>query len=1080
MTSIFTFKANAEGFFVFNNTLRLGMTSPDVMELQKFLNINGFPVSLIGGGSQGNETKYFGQKTKAAVILFQKAKGLIGDGIVGFKTRQYLNNTPPIIPPSTLPVINTPFVPVPAVIAPVVTPTRSSSVTGGGGSTSRTIKISTISDIAVPVADGTPTSSIPSTNEWTATISWNGNPTVFTGNTAYTATIVIYPKANYTLNGIPDNFFNVSGAITTNIASRGVVTAVFPSTPQKQLTISSPTITTEKVYDGDDITSVTPGTLSGKITGDTVTVSAVATYDTKDVGTEKTITVVYTLGGADASKYIKPINYSASTGVITVKDITVTATSSQAKIYGTSDPVFTYTAPGLVEGDSLTGTLTRATGENVGDYAITIGTLADTNYNITFESEDFSINEKQLIISSPTITTTKIYNGNDTAVVTPGTLSGIVSSDDVTIDATTATYDTKHVGTNKTITVSYTITGAKASNYIEPIDSSVSNGVITSIQLTISNPTLTTSKEYDRTTYAVVTPGSLTGVVDGGVTVSATATYDSPNIGTNKTITVVYTLAGANSEDYIKPIDYVVYSGVITQKQLTIASQSLTTTKVYDGNTTAVISAVTLSGVATGEEVTVSAVSTYDNSSSGTGKTITTVYTIGGASAANYIKPVDNINTDGVIQAVIDTAVIAGVTAPVTGATPVSSLADGTGYSATISWSPSASTFAPSTAYNATVTLTAKAGYTLTGVGTNFFTVAGATATNTANTGVVSAVFPQTQSYATVPSSITLAVGSTAPVGAVTNVAIPASGATDTTGVITGYVATSADKIKFTVTDNGGTSTITINGSAYTSGADYQIIPTTSFPTIVVTTTQSNRTTSVRTFIVTGPFVNTDGLTYGIVIGADGKKWLDRNLGANRVATAYNDVQSYGYSFQWGRANDGHQKTANSYTNGVSDSNSTTTSTLSSADTVSAPDTAKFIMSPSTPYDWRSPQSPNQTTLWAGANGGTNNVCPAGFHVPTSAEWGTWVTALGGFTTATCGGTSTCREIAFNSSLKIPVAGLRNYSDGSLNYQGSNGYCWSSSVSGTIASHLYFTATTVNPATADYRAYGFTVRCLKD
>ena len=126
----------------------------------------------------------------------------------------------------------------------------------------------------------------------------------------------------------------------------------------------------------------------------------------------------------------------------------------------------------------------------------------------------------------------------------------------------------------------------------------------------------------------------------------------------------------------------------------------------------------------------------------------------------------------------------------------------------------------------------------------------------------MSALFPATQAYATVPSSIILAVGSTAPVGGVTNVAIPAPGATDTTSAVTGWVTTTADKIKFTVTDNGGSSTITIGGGAYTSGADYQV-PSTSSLTIVVTTTQASRATAVRTFTVTvAAWIPTIGASY--------------------------------------------------------------------------------------------------------------------------------------------------------------------------------------------------------------------------
>lgn len=84
-----------------------------------------------------------------------------------------------------------------------------------------------------------------------------------------------------------------------------------------QLTISDPTLTLSKPYDGNTTAAVTAGTLSGVVSPDAVTVSAVATYDTASVGTGKTITVVYTLGGAEAANYTKPVDYTVSTGVIT-------------------------------------------------------------------------------------------------------------------------------------------------------------------------------------------------------------------------------------------------------------------------------------------------------------------------------------------------------------------------------------------------------------------------------------------------------------------------------------------------------------------------------------------------------------------------------------------------------------------------------------------------------------------------------------------------------------------------------------------------------------------------------------------
>ena len=126
---------------------------------------------------------------------------------------------------------------------------------------------------------------------------------------------------------------------------------------------------------------------------------------------------------------------------------------------------------------------------------------------------------------------------------------------------------------------------------------------------------------------------------------------------------------------------------------------------------------------------------------------------------------------------VIATAVILGVTAPVNGATPTSTITATTEYTATIAWSPADNPFAASTAYTATITITPKAGYTLTGVAANFFTVAGAEATNAINSGVVTAVFPSTAATLPVPIATAAIAGVTAPVTGAT----PTAAIADTT-----------------------------------------------------------------------------------------------------------------------------------------------------------------------------------------------------------------------------------------------------------------------------------------------------------
>lgn len=144
-------------------------------------------------------------------------------------------------------------------------------------------------------------------------------------------------------------------------------------------------------------------------------------------------------------------------------------------------------------------------------------------------------------------------------------------------------------------------------------------------------------------------------------------------------------------------------------------------------------------------------------------------------------------DVDEDVDVVVTTAAIPGVTAPVTGATPVTTITATAQYTGVVTWSPVATTFAASTAYTATITLTAATGYTLTGVAANLFTVAGATTdTNPIDSGVVTAVFPATAAAAVTGEIVSIPgiLGVAAPVyGVVPDVTVTAS--TQYTGVTT-------------------------------------------------------------------------------------------------------------------------------------------------------------------------------------------------------------------------------------------------------------------------------------------------------
>jgi uncharacterized protein (TIGR02145 family) len=187
------------------------------------------------------------------------------------------------------------------------------------------------------------------------------------------------------------------------------------------------------------------------------------------------------------------------------------------------------------------------------------------------------------------------------------------------------------------------------------------------------------------------------------------------------------------------------------------------------------------------------------------------------------------------------------------------------------------------------------------------------------------------------------------------------------------------------------------------------------------------------------------------ITSTTGEIWMDRNLGASQAATSSTDAASFGDIYQWGRCSDGHEKRS-----------SFTTTTVSLTDT---PGNSNFIMTTNAPFDWRSPQNNN---LWQGLTG-INNPCPTGYRIPTESE----------LNAERLSWSSNDSAGAFGSPLKLPMGGFRFYNTGSIGYVDINGYYWSSTVSGTEAQSLAFLSSFAYISTDD-RAYGFSVRCIKD
>jgi hypothetical protein len=280
----------------------------------------------------------------------------------------------------------------------------------------------------------------------------------------------------------------------------------------------------------------------------------------------------------------------------------------------------------------------------------------------------------------------------------------------------------------------------------------------------------------------------------------------------------------------------------------------------------------------------------------------------------------------------------------------------------------------------------------------------------------------------------------------------PHNGQTVTSTGVTGLTATLSAG---TFVNGAGTLTYTISGTPTSSGTASFALNIGGQTGTLTTTVQFSSCGSNVTFTYRNASV-----TYGTVSkyyssNSTTKCWLDRNLGASQVANSITDTDSYGDFFQWGRGDDGHQiKT------------SPITTDLSATD---QPVHGQYIITYSSPYDWRTSQNNN---LWQGVSG-TNNPCPSGWRLPTAAE----------LETERQSWSSNNSTGAFNSVLKLPTAGERSSSGGYSN-AGTNTFLYSSDIGsgtgeGIYTKRLSFSSTGAAIGISN-RANGGSVRCIKN
>jgi len=151
---------------------------------------------------------------------------------------------------------------------------------------------------------------------------------------------------------------------------------------------------------------------SGFVDGETEAVlggELTYSYNYEQYGNVGTYTI--TPSGLTSGNY--EITFKTGKLTVNAKGITVTA-DAVSKTYGDADPELTYTASGLVNGDKLSGALTREVGTDIGTYAITQGTLtAGSNYTINYTGATLTINKKPITEADVTLNGSLTYTGSE-------------------------------------------------------------------------------------------------------------------------------------------------------------------------------------------------------------------------------------------------------------------------------------------------------------------------------------------------------------------------------------------------------------------------------------------------------------------------------------------------------------------------------------------------------------------------------------------------------------------------------------------------------------------------------------------